>query len=205
MITSLVANHLCKLFQNDGSIGIAYLYCSHQRQQEQKPRDLLLSLLKQLVQEQSSVPEQVRSLYERYQGKVIVPSIDEVAKALRSVASDYTRVFILIDALDECQVSEEGTGILLSEVFNLQTKMGANIFTTARRIPEIAEIFKASMSLEIYATDEDVERYLEGHMSQLPSFVARDSSLQQTIKTGILKAVDGMYVSYNAFTLCPIN
>ena len=50
------------------------------------------------------------------------------------------------------------------------------------------------MYLEIRASSEDVERYLEDHMGQLPSFVRRDRSLQEEIKARISEAVDGMCV-----------
>ena len=65
-MTSVVVDYLNKKFQNDASTGVAYLYCNFRRQQEQKPADVLKSLLKQLVQEQSSVPEDVKTLYERH-------------------------------------------------------------------------------------------------------------------------------------------
>jgi hypothetical protein len=51
------------------------------------------------------------------------------------------------------------------------------------------------MLLEIRANNEDVQRYLDGHMSRLPSFVSRSSDLKEEIKSEIIKAVDGMYVS----------
>ena len=51
------------------------------------------------------------------------------------------------------------------------------------------------MSLEIRASEHDVRRYVDGHMSHLPSFVGRSLDLQEEIKAEIVKAVDGMYVS----------
>jgi hypothetical protein len=62
IITSIVVDDLCTRFRNDANIGIAYLYCSFRQQQEQKPNDLLLSILKQLVQEQPFTPESLKSL-----------------------------------------------------------------------------------------------------------------------------------------------
>ena len=58
--------------------------------------------------------------------------------------------------------------------------------------------FEGSVSLEIRAS-EDVQRYLDGHMSQLPSCVSRSSDLQEQIKTEIIKAVDGMYIHSHIF------
>lgn len=61
-------------------------------------------------------------------------------------------------------------------------------------IPEITGRFGRSPTLEIRATEGDIQRYLDGHMSHLPGFVRRDSSLQADIKTAIAKAVNGMRV-----------
>jgi Cdc6-like AAA superfamily ATPase len=194
IITSIVVDYLNMKFENDTGVGIAFLYCNFRRQQEQKPEDLLASLVKQLVQEQSSMPERVKSLYEYHKDKRTRPSFDEISKALHSVVADYSRTFIIVDALDECQISDGGRTRLLSEIFNLQAKTGASLFATSRYIPEIMKEFEGSVSLEIRASDEDVRRYLDGHMLELPSLVVRSHDLQENIKTEIIKAVDGMYV-----------
>lgn len=58
--------------------------------------------------------------------------------------------------------------------------------------------FKGSVSIEIRASSDDVRRYLDNHLSQLPGFVSDNLELQEEIKTEIVKAVDGMYVSLPA-------
>jgi Cdc6-like AAA superfamily ATPase len=195
MITSIVVDELYTKFQNDASVGIAYIYCNFRRQREQKPADLLTSLLKQLVQEQRFVPESVKTLYERHKDKRTRPSFDEISKELHSVVADYSRAFIIIDALDECQVSDGGRQRLLAEMFNLQTKTGANLLATSRFIPETVKKFEGSSTrLEIRASDDDLRRYLDGHISRLPSFVSRSPDLQNEVKTAIINVVDGMYV-----------
>jgi Cdc6-like AAA superfamily ATPase len=195
IITSIVVDHLYNRFGDDPAVGIAYLYCNFRQQHEQKPTDLLLNLLKQLAQKQASMPESVKNLYERHRNKPSRPSFDEISKALRSVVTSYSRAFIIVDALDECQVSDGGRRRFLSEIFNLHTKTRANLFATSRFIPEIGKEFEGCLSLEIRANDEDVKRYLGGHMLQLPSFVLTSLDLQKEIKTAITQAVDGMYVS----------
>ena len=192
ILTSIIVEYLCAEFLNDANIGIAYLYCNFRRQHEQKPEDLLLSLLKQLIQERPSVPEKIRSLYERHRDKRTRPSFDEVSKALHSAVSDYSTTFILIDGLDECQVSDGSRKRLMSEIFNLQAKTGANFFATSRYIPDIIKEFEGSISLEIRANDGDVRRYLDGKISRLRPFVLRNTTLQEEIRTEIINAVDGM-------------
>jgi hypothetical protein len=84
----------------------------------------------------------------------------------------------------------------LSSLFNLQAKCGANLFATSRPISSIEKEFKGNLKLEIRASEEDVRKYLNGHLFRLPGFVARSPELQEEIKTDIVKAVDGMYVVY---------
>jgi hypothetical protein len=198
MITSIVIEHLYTRFQNDSSIGIAYLYCNFRRQHEQKPEDLLASLLKQLVQEQPSIPESISSLHKRHRDKRTRPSFEEISKALHSVVTDYSKTFIIVDALDECQVSDGGRRRFLSEIFSLQTRTGANLFTTSRCIPEIMNEFKEATLLEIRASSEDIRKYLNSHMSQLPSCALKSRDLQEKVRTEIVQAADGMYVPSHA-------
>jgi hypothetical protein len=194
IITSIVVEHLQSEFQNDSSVGIAYLYCNFRRSQERKPADLLASILKQLIQRRLSVPENVTSLYNRHKDERTRPSFDEISKVLHSVVANYSRAFIIIDALDECQVSDGGCRRLLSEIFNLQAKTRANLFATSRFIPEIENQFTECLPLEICASEEDVCRYLDGRML-LQSHILKYADLQDMIRREIVRAVDGMYAN----------
>lgn len=206
IITSIVVEDLSVRYQNDSSIGIAYLYCNFRRQHEQKIEDLLASLLKQFIQEQPSIPDSVNFLYNRHKEKRTRPSFEDISKVLDSVTATYPRTFIIVDALDECQATDGCRARFLSEIFKLQAWNGTNIFATSRFIPEIVQKLKkfgGSVSLEIRARNADVRTYLDGRVSQLPGFVARSPELQEEIKSEIVKAVDGMYVISNMiFLIC---
>ncbi len=196
MISSIVIDHLETKFKNNVNIGIAYLYCNYQQQQQQKAKDLLSSLLKQLAQRQPNVPAEVKKLYEHHRTKQTEPSFHDTVEVLQSTIQLYSRVFIVVDALDECQFPNEVCRSFLSELFNLQAKAKVNLFVTSRFIPDIEKGFEVSVILEIRATKEDVQRYLDGHMSRLPRCVSQNHILQEEIAFGIINAVDGMYVHY---------
>jgi hypothetical protein len=133
-------------------------------------------------------------LYNRHNDKRTRPSFNEISEVLHSVATNYSRAFIIIDALDECHASNESRRKFLSEIFNLQGKTGASLFATSRFIPEITNQFEGSISLEVHASEKDLQRYLDGRMSQLPPFVLHGLDLQEKIKAAIIKAVEGMYM-----------
>jgi hypothetical protein len=192
ILTSIVIDDLITRFYNDPNIGIAFVYCDFRRQHEQKAEDLLASLLKQLAQGQSSLPDGIKSLYDKHKDKRTKPSFDELSRTLYVVAAMYSRVFIIVDALDECQESDNCRTKFLSEIFKLQAESGASLFVTSRFISEVTEKFKGCPSQEILARDEDVRRYLDGHMSPKRAFLKENSKLQDEIKTKIVKATKGM-------------
>ena len=191
ILTSIVVEELTTRADNDKTIGVAYLYCSFKRQVEQKAEDLLVSLLKQLAQG-SPLPKSVRSLHDRHKDKRTPLSFDEISRSLQYVTATYTRVFIVVDAIDECQVTGGCRTRFLTEIFDLRQKCGTNLFVTSRFIPEIMDVFKGSKSIEIRASKEDVQRYVEGHIEQLRAFVKKNKLLQDEIKSSISDIVDGM-------------
>ncbi|KAH7120600.1 ankyrin repeat-containing domain protein [Dactylonectria macrodidyma] len=194
ILASVVVDTLLTQFQDDDDVGVAYLYFNFRRQHEQKLDDLCTSLLKQLSHGRQHLLENVRSLYEMNAGKKTRPSFDETMRALRSVCNRHSRVFIIVDALDECQVNDNCRSRIISSLFNLQDTCGLNILATSRFIPEIMEQFDRCHFLEISAHSKDVEKYVDGHMSHLPSFVRRNSDLREELKLGVVEAVDGMFL-----------
>ncbi|KAH6887647.1 hypothetical protein B0T10DRAFT_539014 [Thelonectria olida] len=181
ILTSILIDSLNSRFGNDSKVGIAYIYFNFRRQHDQKIGNLLASVLKQLAQCCSPLPDGIKKLYNQHKSKRTRPSPHEISEILQSAASLYSRVFIIVDALDECQTTDECRTKFLLELFDLQIK-------------HICKLFKASLSMEIHAHRDDVERYLQGHIGQLPSFVQPDKQLREEITTGILDAVDGMFL-----------
>jgi Cdc6-like AAA superfamily ATPase len=190
---SIVINELQARFRNDARVGIAYVYCNFRRSQEQRAVDLLACVLKQLSQGLSSVPESLRRLYESHQSQRTRPSFDEISQTLQSVISEYSRAFIIIDALDECQDSGGDRKRLLAGLFSLQVKSGACFLATSRFIPSIEKEFEArSTRMEIRASEQDLKRYIDGNLTRLPAFVLRSLDLLREVESAIIGAVDGM-------------
>jgi hypothetical protein len=192
ILTSIIAEELSTRFQDESDTIVAYIYCNFKRQDEQTLEDLLASVLKQLAQGKPYLPESVKSLHERCQSQKTQPSVDDISTVLQLVAAEYSRVFILVDALDECRALDGCRTQFLSKLFDLQARCAISLFATSRHIPEVVGAFKQQPSLEIRANKQDLERYIDGHISHLPGFVRSSLDLQQDIKTQIVQAVDGM-------------
>ncbi|KAE8413584.1 purine and uridine phosphorylase [Aspergillus pseudocaelatus] len=172
IITSIVVHHLHDQFQNNPS------------QDEQRPVDLIINLLKQLVLGQSTIPEAVRGLYNRHKPKQTRPSLNEIRNTLHQVAALYSRTFLVLDALDECRAAPDGRDMLIREIFDFQANTKANLFATSRLIQEIEAKFQRAVRLEIRANDTD----------NCPSLISQNNSLQEEIEKKITRAVDGMFL-----------
>lgn len=79
-------------------------------------------------------------------------------------------------------------------MFELQKGSNTSLLATSRPIPEIIDIFAPRRPVVIRATADDVRAYIEGNLDTLPKFVQNNVDLQEQIKVGITKAVDGMWV-----------
>lgn len=194
ILTSVVIDHLQSRFQEDSKIGIAYFFFDYKRQAEQSIDRVLASFLRQLVASQPSLPEIVHKLYKKHntQAKRTRPPTAELIQVLKSVMMLYSRTFMIVDAIDECNSADCTRQSIIKCIFQLQSKTEANLFITSRYNMEISDGLSKIPTIEIRASDEDVERYLKNSMIYLPKFVQNNPRLQDKIVYSILQAVDGM-------------
>jgi hypothetical protein len=187
MMAAIAIDYLSRTAQAD--IGLGYLFCNYKSQVDQSLSSLLSTLLKQLAQSRPDFAASVIRLYDDHSKRFSRPSIDELSKALQDVCSNYTRVYIVVDALDECSNQEGTRSQIVEKLRNLQLKTNARLLFTSRFIPEIEEIFRSNPMLEVRASNEDVTRFVIGQWSRLPRY---DEQLKRTILKRIVQAADGM-------------
>ncbi|KAF3205365.1 hypothetical protein TWF106_001130 [Orbilia oligospora] len=193
VLTSIVVDHLTAWFSDDETVGVAYTYCNFKETHEQKLEHLLSSLLKQLAQTRPSLPEAVRRLHTRHRSSRTRSLHDELVGALHSVAVIYSRVFIIVDALDECQEDDDCRTKFISELLKLHDRAnGVKLFITSRPIPEIETEFLGNPTKVIRACDEDVQKYLIDKVSNSKNIKVKECG--DMVVTGILEAVDGMFL-----------
>jgi Cdc6-like AAA superfamily ATPase len=197
ILASIVVDDLLSRYQYDPNIAIAYIYLNFRQQDAQKVQHLLASLLKQLSRKRPLLPDSIKDMHAAHIIHGTRPSVAELSVALRSVVASFAAVYVVIDALDECRASDGCREDFLTELFGLQKTVGLQLFATSRWIPEITERFEGHVTLEIKASEQDVQRYVASTLPQLPRCVRDDPELQSEIQQGIVQAVDGMYVQSN--------
>ncbi|KAM5366213.1 hypothetical protein ACJZ2D_010641 [Fusarium nematophilum] len=178
---------------------VVFVYCSFQERERQKAVHILESLLRQLIEKLPALPESVQDLHADNKQKPLGSIISrDVTDALCSVSVHFHQLYIVIDALDEC----EHVAALLPEIFRIQKETGASIVATSRPEKRIEDQFDGKLSLNIRTTDEDVERYLDQQISnhkvikdEAKDFQSKTkASLRREIKQRIRNAADGIFL-----------
>jgi len=187
-IAATIIDHLQQQFRDDTDTAVIFIFFDYNRQYEQMADNLIASLVKQLSRLR---PDTLSRLYRDHEPNQSRPSWEELLQTLYTVAASYTKVFIVVDAVDECQ--NDGTRKrFLQAIFDLQARTSTNILGTSRHDTEIQQKFQTSAVLEIHAGNQDIEKYIDGNMHKLPDFVENSSELSSKIKKQVIVRVDGM-------------
>lgn len=191
MLASLVIDYLQQGSAKE-KVATAYIYCDYKRQDEQTPINLIASVTKQLLQQQNSIPGGTLKMYQHHHEKGSRPNFEEVLEMTRSSIALFSRLYLIVDALDELGNAGQVRQTLIGSLRPLQNLHHLNLMTTSRYIPSLALEFHQPLCMDIGASAEDVRRYVEGHILDLPSCVRKNLGLQETIISAIVDAVEGM-------------
>lgn len=161
IIASTVINDILDRRHDNSTVGLAYVYCEVGRQLEQTADHIMRSLLKQLVKSLESIPGCVMDLYTKRNRDGVRPQLNEISQALRSVMASYSRVYIIFDALDECDT--DCLRKLLSEISNLRHQHPINTFATSRLV-ETSGPLEPDVIVEIIAHEGDIRKHLHNKL-----------------------------------------
>ncbi|KAI7779320.1 hypothetical protein LA080_000991 [Diaporthe eres] len=185
--TAMVIENIGSMSEGHGWV-FAYVFCNYQRHRENMCEILLRSLLRMVLEQTQEISDEIQ----RWPTRNKEISIDEMIEHLRLSIKGCSRVFFMVDALDELDVFQD----LVSYLFDLQKAVGVNLYFTSRRIPHIRMLFDKTMIVPIKATEHDVGVYIEHQMKKpnVPSFVRSNQALQEEIKKTVVNAVGEMFL-----------
>ena len=197
MITSIVIEYIRKHFSGQGR-GLLYFYCDYRDQDQQIAENILSSLLRQICSILSALPPSVSQLYERAQKGGGLPKLEEVCDALEKIIDqEFTRLFIIIDALDECESVKQRKVLIDTLKALIGRRCSLKLFITSRpHLPDIAKALSTAVTITIVADENDIRRYLEYQFDQNPGFDdLLDETLKEEVCTKIIASSQGMYVT----------
>ncbi|OCK88179.1 ankyrin [Cenococcum geophilum 1.58] len=190
--SATILEYLQERFSSDSGLGVAGVFCNYKEVDIQTPANLLASIWMQLAYASDISPD-VLKLYQDNLDKGTQPSLNEISHILLSETKRYSKVLIVLDALDECEATVSGT--LLRELW-LHTS-NVNILVTSRHPRPESFYLNGAAILRILPDEEDLKDYINGRIENDPSLfrhLDKDPTLREDIVYSVLRKADGIFL-----------
>lgn len=179
------------------SNAVAVLYLSYRDQEKQSAKNLIGSLVRQVAHRKTALSDDVIGLYNDHTLKWSRPTINELSNLLHSEITRLSKVFILVDAMDECSVNDYTREELLKTLQRLLEMPNLRLMITSRPVASIEAHLQGMAYLEFRAADEDIRKYIENRIPKerrLIPYIRGDDAFQVSIIDTIIAKAQGMYV-----------
>ncbi|KAL8792138.1 MAG: hypothetical protein Q9195_005234 [Heterodermia aff. obscurata] len=191
IIASVVTNHLTHLYSESEDTKVACVYCRHNEKDLQSPANMIASLWRQLVSPRKPLSRDVRETYITNQDQGTRPTLDEVFGLLEAEVKQLSKVFMIVDALDEYSPEPGFRQVLTEKLAKLRPE--AHVMITSRNFEDdLAEEY-SSHGVQISAREKDLHIYVTGRTQrELRRHVLRDKELMAAISEKIIDRAKGM-------------
>ena len=139
----------------------------------------------------SHLTDEAAECYEQHRRAKSRPSLLEYTTLLQSAVGYFSKVILIIDALDECP--QETRDLMMEEIRSLQP--GMCLLVTSRHTLSIMPGRLPDIIVKLKANDADIRKYLEERVSKsrmLKTQIAKDIGLHDFLVTSIVGKARGM-------------
>jgi hypothetical protein len=175
---SVALDHLTKYEFNEEKTCVIFAYYSYRYPERDNPTSLVSSFIKQLCSKLDHLPEKIEYFFRSTYNNAKIPAFEDMEPLLFDLLEAYSKVFIVIDALDECQAltQESRKPSLLSGsrpkyrrkvldfINNLTSKQSfcAKVLVTSRREEDIKDAFdrRSVIKVDVALVDADIKAFL---------------------------------------------
>jgi hypothetical protein len=180
---------------NRKKTGVVHFYFEYSNRKQQRTKDFIRCLIKQLIYQLDTIPDSVVTVYNRVSkdGPGAEPNDIQLSELLKDCFSTFSTVFIIVDAFDECEESER------RQVMNVLEKLPNSklrLCVTGRPVVLDFENYdkndhmgvwlKGARRQQISANETDVVNYLEKELND-PSLGSDEVSKRR--KKGIVREI----------------
>lgn len=161
---------------------------------KQTTAGLLGSVIAQLLSQQQKmkIPEEVQQLYQRKGSQLDSSSVENLQKALPLITRQFSKIIVVIDALDECANRRD----FLQSIKWLRNLEKVNLLVTSRDELDIKLEFEGLPSLMISSNNiaNDIELYIINEIERQPKLRRLKETMKSEIICSLVRQADGMFV-----------
>ena len=177
--------------ENAQDVAVVWVYCKFQERVSQTTTNVLGSIAAQLVSRRQDLTDSALTI-RRKDSSSTAANLADIKKLLVQCTQKYTKVYLVVDALDEYSEDNLGWTDLITEIEALGSHF--SIMITARPIAAIENHFSTASRLEVAARELDGRLYVRSLLKR-PEFqkhLRNDDTLRQHIENKLTEKANGM-------------
>jgi hypothetical protein len=200
ILSSTVVEDLLQYCHDDTNMVTAYFYFDFNDTQKQDPKLMLRSLLCQLLQRSFMILKGVDALFSSCANGQWKPSSHALLQVTREAAQEFTHVYVVLDALDECTQRSELMDMLETvagwQLDNLHLLMTSRKERDIERSLEEYIREEDAVCLQRDVVDQDIQRYIQQRLRVDKGLAKwnKDAVIRQEIEAALMGGARGMQV-----------
>jgi hypothetical protein len=193
-LRSTIIENMMHNWKKGPGIAVVYFYFDFHDHEKQKYESLLRSLVVQLSMQCMKTPECVEKLFSHSLSGLKQPSTKALVDTLQEILQDFTEVFVIIDALDEC---DDRVDLLehLEYVSNWQLDQ-LHILATSRRERDIEDSFEplsiTQLPIRTDNVNPDIQTYIKERVKKDARLKRWPALVKLEIEDTLMAKADGM-------------
>jgi hypothetical protein len=198
ILSSTIIETLSQHCSDDTDMVTAYFYFDFNDTQKQDPELMVCSLLRQLLQRLSMVHRSIDAFFSACENGSR-PPLHTLLEVTQQALQEFSHVYIVIDALDECTQRLELLGIL--ETIAGWRLQNLHLLMTSRKERDIETSVEGyvgdAICLQSDIVDTDIQRYIQQRLSDDKSLTkwSKDTEIRREIEAALMRGARGMYTS----------
>lgn len=197
MLCSTIIERTNDQITKDTTCGFAYFYFDFNSGEKQAIDGFLCSVLAQLSCQMEPFPDSIIALYDENYKLSSRPKRDMLVGTLFTLAKNFRRVYVVVDALDECS-DRIGIADLIVTIMS-RKKEEINILGTSRKEQELEvglrDVSSQGISVQSAMVDRDIALHVRSQLSKDNQLRGWSDSVKTEIETALVEGAHGMYVS----------
>lgn len=170
--------------EHGGKSGIAFLYMYDKHRHS--TNELLACMLRQFIEARNQIPDEIENAWSvNNESKSSLPS-SELVDLLRGLAKDNNKLYLVVDAWDECPAEEREP--FLECLMSLAGQIA--VFITSRFIGDLDRSLSEFSHVKISANADDIRDYISyciENNARLKDFIRTDKLLEDDIKRKLIE------------------
>jgi hypothetical protein len=176
---------------------ISYYYCDFSDSKSLETISILGGLIRQLLEDIAIPDDLEQKIDQLYRLGKRAEADDELTSVLYALVKHFSKVYVCIDGLDECEKNAQVTILSIVNQLTRSDHTAVKVIVTSREESFISKSLREFPRLRISAdkSSSDITAFIEETVKlniRLGTLTIRDSSLESEITSALINGADGM-------------